>query len=148
MYTFRNRCLEDDSVELGDQTTKLFLNSKGHSDTLDTDIATFLRYVDGHTPEGQFVSEINQEVVRVKKHDETRREYMTFAMEMKRLQTKSHEEGREEGREEGIKEGVIKGIYLTAQNMLNDGMSMELVSRYTHLPMDDIHKLAEQQNRS
>ena len=67
---------------------------------------------------------------------------MTFAMEMKRLQTKSHEEGREEG----IKEGVIKGIYLTAKNMLNDGMSIELVSKYTPLPMDDIHKLAEHQN--
>ena len=67
---------------------------------------------------------------------------MTFAMEMKRLQTKSHEEGREEG----IKECVIKGIYLTAKNMLNDGMSIELVSKYTHLPMDDIHKLAEHQN--
>ena len=44
----------------------------------------FLRYVDGKAAEGVFVQEVDEEVRRVKQHDETRREYMTLAMELKR----------------------------------------------------------------
>ena len=82
MYTLRNLCIEDKTLELGDQATKIFLNSKGKSDTLDPDIAAFLRYVDGKAAEGTFTKEVNQEVIRVKKHEETRREYMTYAREL------------------------------------------------------------------
>ena len=64
------------SSELGDQATKIFLNSRGKSDTLDPDIAAFLRYVDGKTAEGTFMKEVNQEVIRVKKHEETRRKWI------------------------------------------------------------------------
>ena len=28
MYTFRNRCVEQDGIELNDEATKIFLNSK------------------------------------------------------------------------------------------------------------------------
>ena len=34
MYTFRNRCVEKDGLELGDEATKIFLNSKGDSERL------------------------------------------------------------------------------------------------------------------
>ena len=129
MYTFRNRCLEDSTLELGDQTAKLFLNSKGQSDTLDPDIAAFLRYVDGHAPEGQFAKEINQEVVRVKKHDETRREYMTCAMEIRRREQKAVEERLKE----------------TAKAMIRDGMPIDLVEKYTQLSPEAISKIVTNQ---
>ena len=67
MYTFRNLCIEDKTLELGDRSTKIFLNSKGQSESLDPDIAAFLRYVDGKAAEGTFTKEVNQEVIRVKK---------------------------------------------------------------------------------
>ena len=53
-------------------------------------IRAFLRYVDGKAAEGVFVQEVDKEVRRVKQHDETRREYMTLAMELKR----QYEEGK------------------------------------------------------
>ena len=121
MYTFRNRCLEKEGLELGDQTTKLFLNSKGQSDSLDPDVAAFLRYVDGKAPHGEFVKKLDQEVVRVKKHDETRREYMTLAMELKKFR----EEGKEEGRE-----------------TTNQLVIMNLVGM--HMPVDSIAKAVGQ----
>ena len=118
MYTFRNRCVEKEGLELGDQTTKLFLNSKGHSDTLDPDIAAFLRYVDGNAPQGEFMKELDREVVRVKKHDETRREYMTLAMELRKF------------KEEGIEEGVSKNNQFVIMNMVE-----------MHMPLDTIAKI-------
>ncbi len=85
------------SSELGDQATKIFLNSRGKSDTLDPDIAAFLRYVDGKVAEGTFTKEVNQEVIRVKKHEETRREYMTYARELQQWKRQCLAEGRAEG---------------------------------------------------
>ena len=79
MYTFRNRCIETEGLELGDEGTKIFLNSKGDSDTLDPDVRAFLRYVDGKAAEGAFVKAVEREVIRVKEPKETRREYMTLA---------------------------------------------------------------------
>ncbi|WP_301963307.1 hypothetical protein [uncultured Megasphaera sp.] len=44
-----------------------------------------MRYVDGKAAEGVFVQEVDKEVRRVKQHDETRREYMTLVMELKKM---------------------------------------------------------------
>ncbi len=129
LYTFRNQCMEEDSLALGDETTKLFLNSKGQSDTLDPDIAAFLRYVDGNAPSGEFAKEVDEEVVRVKKHDETRREYMKYAMELK--------EAREEGREEGIEVGIDRGDTRRSILVIKNLMDM-------HMPIDVIAKAVDQ----
>ena len=129
MYTFRNRCVEKEGLELGDQTTKLFLNSKGRSETLDPDIAAFLRYVDGNAPHGEFAKELDQEVLRVKKHDETRREYMTLAMELRKFK----EEGIAQGIEQGIEQGSEKKEQFIIMNMV--GM---------HMPVDSIAQMVGQ----
>ena len=60
-------------------------------------------------------------MVRVKKHDETRREYMTLAMELKKFR----EEGKEEGRE-----------------TTNQLVIMNLVGM--HMPVDSIAKAVGQ----
>ncbi len=98
IYTFRNRCVECEGLELQDEATKIFLNSKSRDENIDPDIAAFLRYVDGKSAEGSFTQTVEQEVLRVKRHDETRREYMTLAMELKRRDRISRQEGLAEGR--------------------------------------------------
>lgn len=115
MYTFRNLCIEDQTLELGDQATKIFLNSKGQSNTLDPDIAAFLRYVDGKKAEGTFTREVNQEVIRVKNHEETRREYMTYAMELQQWKRQCMAEGRAEGLELGVEKEKRDTILSMAQ---------------------------------
>ena len=54
------------------------------------DVQAFLRYVDGKAAEGAFVQALDTEVKAIKQHKETRREYMTLAMELKR----QYEEGK------------------------------------------------------
>ena len=84
-------------MELGDETVKIFLNSKGTIGEVDGDIDKFLAYVDGKAAEGEFTQDIAAEVERLKQHNETRVEYMTLMMELK------------EQRREGFDEGVIYG---------------------------------------
>ena len=97
MYTFTNLCHEQDGLELGDETVKIFLNTKGTVGEIDDDIDKFLAYVDGKAAEGEFTQDIAAEVERLKQHNETKVEYMTLMMELK------------EQRREGFDEGVIYG---------------------------------------
>lgn len=58
-----------------------------------------MRYVDGKAAEGVFVQEVDEEVRRVKQHDETRREYMTLAMELKRMFAEGERTGEQKKRQ-------------------------------------------------
>lgn len=69
-----------------------------------------MRYVDGKAAEGVFVQEVDEEVRRVKQHDETRREYMTLAMELKRQ------------RQGGIAEGLANEKKKIIVTMLQKGV--------------------------
>jgi len=53
--------------------------------------------------------------------------------------------GREEGREEGIEEGIEK-VKKTALRMLEDGFEIEMISKYTELPVEEIKKLSPKEN--
>ncbi len=128
LYTFRNRCIEDDGLELQDETTKIFLNSKGHSGNIDPDIASFLRYVDGKAAEGAFTKTVEQEVLRVKRHDETRREYMTLAMELKQQ------------RKEGMAEEKVQTILAMAE----EHAPIELMVKYTRTTPDFVESVLRQ----
>ena len=86
-------CLEDTSLELRDGATKIFLSSVGTADDVAPDVKRFLEYVNGILSNDAFVQEIDQEIKRVKKLEEERVRYMTYAMKM------------QEERKEGIKEG-------------------------------------------
>lgn len=48
-------------------------------------------------------------------------------------------EGRTEGRVEGIEENKLE----TAKKMLNDGLSKELINKYTGLDFKDLNNLVE-----
>ena len=134
MYTFRNRCVEQEGIELNDEATKIFLNSKGDSPTLDPDVRAFLRYVDGKAAEGVFVQEVDKEVRRVKQHDETRREYMTLAMELKRM----FAEGEKTGEEKGQRRRTMMILA-----MLQDGVAKEAIAKYAKVSVEYITELGK-----
>ena len=131
MYTFRNRCVEEDGLELNDEATKIFLNSKGDSDTLDPDVRAFLRYVDGKAAEGRFMKAVEDEVMRVKEHKETRREYMTYAMEIKRRELASFAEGEK------------KKETMMILAMLKDGVAKETIAKYAKVSVEYITELGK-----
>lgn len=110
VYTFHETCEEDPSIPMGDETTKIFLNSQGGREGLDPDVAAFLDYVNGKVAKGKFTKDIAAEVQRVREHKETRVEYMTLAMELQRQRddgySVGHADGRKEGRAEGREEGA------------------------------------------
>ena len=59
--------------------------------------------------------------------------------------TKAHDEGKEEGRQEGLVESLERGEHnakiATARNMIEDGLPVEVVAKYTGLTIDEVKLL-------
>ena len=127
LYTFTNRCHEKNNLDLGDDTVKIFLNSKGELGEVDKDIDRFLAYIDGKTAKGQFTKDIAAEAERIKQHKETRLEYMTLMMELK--------EQRREGWEECKKDMILK--------LLRANQSLPFIAQISDLPMEKIAEIGK-----
>ena len=132
IYRFKNLCLEDKDLELGDGATKIFLNAVGTADDVTPDVKCFLDYVNGVLSNDDFVQEIDREIIAVKKLENERVRYMTYAMKMQ----EERKEGREEGREEMQREMAIE--------MLRDKKPIQEIMRYTKLTEAKIQQIAQE----
>jgi predicted transposase/invertase (TIGR01784 family) len=136
MYTFRNICLQDKTLELNDGTTKVFLCSDGQLDDVTPDIKAFLDYIKGLPTNDEFVNSIDHFIKEIKIKEEERVSYMTFAMKIQ----EAHDEGRAEGRAEGTREMAIN----TAIDMLRDNEPIAKIVKYSRLTEEQIRELASQ----
>ena len=78
VYTFENRCREDQSVALGDGAVKIILNTKGHVGEISDDLKALLRYMDSFVPEDSYTKALDSAVTDVRKDESFRREYMVL----------------------------------------------------------------------
>lgn len=82
IYTFENRCLEDLSLTLGDETTEIFLSTKGKKDD---EIKDFLAYIENSTDacaqqtSSQLVKAIHKRVTEIKLDKDMELQYMNLS---------------------------------------------------------------------
>ncbi len=95
IYTFKNTCQQHKELLLGDETTKIFLNSEGTMDDVSSDLKAFLEYIAGKTSDNHFVQALDNAVEKAKVNEEWRREYMTLLMRDKENFEKGLEDGVE-----------------------------------------------------
>ena len=128
-YTFTYQCLEQPGLELGDETTKIFLNASSVMNDVGTELKSFLDYVAGKdTPDTTtaFVQKLKDLVKSAKNNQDWRVEYMTLEMR-NRINI---EKGREEGRKEALRELII--------NCQTKGFSVEEISSITQCDTETI----------
>ena len=91
--------MENPSLTLGDETTKIFLNTKGNMHDVDPEMQEFLSYVENTTDDfasqarSPLIKEIHKKVTEVKESKEMEVEYMTLLQRDR----ENIELGREEG---------------------------------------------------
>lgn len=119
IYTFRRICKEERTLEMGDDTTIVFLCTGGQDDDVDPDVKRFLNFVEGKAAEGKFVKEIEAEIERLKEHMETRREYMTLQMMVEEMAREREAAGWRRGREEGLEEGREEGVMYSLRHIMD-----------------------------
>ena len=76
VYTFENLCRENPRIALGDQATKIFLNTKGYVGKVSAALKELLRYMDTFQPTGDYTRKLEQEVEAVRRDEKWGREYM------------------------------------------------------------------------
>lgn len=98
-YSFRNLCLEDKDLELGDGTTKIILNAVGTEGHASEELKGFLKLVAGNVEikKNSFAGRVQERVMIARKNPEWRRQYMDWKMTL----LSEREKGRAEGRAEG-----------------------------------------------
>ena len=93
VYHFSNLCRDDSTLEMGDDTVKVFINAKGDRSGLSLNMSDFLDYLLLKTINGDFTKRIQSAVEQTIEHKEWRTDYMKLELVL--------EEEREEGRGEG-----------------------------------------------
>ena len=146
IYTFTNRCKEDNSLELGDGTTKVILNAVGTLNDIDDRprLKAFLDYVLGTVSEDEYIQKLDRAVQKARMNKDWRREYMTLMM--RDLENK--EIGREEGIEQGIEKGKAEGQQETTvshiKNIMDSfGVGIEKAMDSLKIPQDQRTLYAE-----
>ena len=99
-YNFRNLCLENPQIELGDETEKIFLCAEGTADDVSEKMQAFLNYIASGKPRDSFTNELENEVKKARDHIQWRTEYMTFLEQLEKEREAGRNEGRAEGRAE------------------------------------------------
>ena len=83
MYTFENRCIESPDLPLGDETTKIFLNTKGHVGNIPLPLKSFLHYIETNEATDDYTREMEKEVIQVRNDNEWRDRIMTLEQVLK-----------------------------------------------------------------
>ena len=133
VYTFENICKEDNKIILGDETIKMFLNTKGILDDVNSDIKEFLQYIETTTAEfaasanNRLIKDIQKKVEAVKDSKEMEVEYMTLFQRDR----ENRELGREEAYESSTK--ILK--------LYNKGIDKKEISSELNLDLALVEKI-------
>lgn len=134
IYSFENCCMEDQSLKLNDETTKIFLNTRGVMDDVDEEMKELLSYVENSTDryvaktKSELVHQLHDRVNRIKQDKRLEVEYMTLYEIFK--------EEFEEGKREGKKQRDME----IAQNLL-DVLDDETIALKTGLDIEEVRRL-------
>ena len=129
IYTFENRCIQNLELGLGDDTTKIILNTKGTMDDVTPEMKKLLNFIDGKEPEDDFTRELDEAVQSVRKNEKWRLDYMTLQM--------NYQEKYEQGIEQGNKQSALR--------MIEAGkLSPEEIALYSNLTLEQVLELEKE----
>lgn len=101
--------MQDPTLELGDETEKIFLTPRGKADDISKGVKEFMEYVAENKVTSDFAKRLDDAVEAIKRGEGWRIEYMQLKEKMDKHYNAGLAEGRQEGRQEGLQEGRKEG---------------------------------------
>lgn len=96
-------------MDLEDESTTIFLNTKGTVGDISDELKIFLKAIDGIFTPDEFSAILEKEVANIKNSQERRAEYMLYELNIKDAEKRGIERGREELLTEKINKKLQKG---------------------------------------
>ncbi|MBR0518293.1 Rpn family recombination-promoting nuclease/putative transposase [bacterium] len=133
IYTFKNFCQENKSIELKDDVTKIFISTKGEAEeNRNDDFEALLKYIDGIKTENSFVNKIDNRINQIKKDEKERGAYMQYDLHLRQIEKKAKEEGK------------LETLFEIAKNMILGNMPLDKIAEFTKLPISEIKEISAQ----
>ena len=133
-YTFKNICLENKELPLGDETTKIFFNSFAYDTENNLEISALLKYINTKIPTNDFTKKLNNLIEESKINNKFRNDYLAMNLHDRDIRRVALAEGREQGAEQKAIE--------TAKNLIQKNIPLETIAECTGLPLEKVQELA------
>ena len=138
-YTFSNRCHELPGLELGDGTTKIFLNTKGKKGDVSDELKAFLSFVEKSTVQNAeavkdtYVAQLSAKIEDIKRDEALGGAFMTLEEKMEELARDKMEEGKIEG--------ILEEKLNIAKTLKMEEFDIERIAQITKLSKEEIENL-------
>ena len=125
--------------EFDDKTHKVFYNASAYKKENDPEIYAFLHYISTNVPEDDFTAGIFKSVEKAKENEQFRSDYMRCNIHDFDIM----EEGKELGIAIGEERGRTEAKLEAARNLINLGVSLDIIAQAQGLPLETVQKLAD-----
>ena len=142
MFRFRNFCAEDKSIELGDETEKIFLTTAGTADDITPEMEALMAYMTEKETKTDFTKRLDEAIEKIKAGEGWRLEYFQLKEKLDNSYNAGKRSGKIEGRKEGREEGVDKT--LAVLDMIDSGVDDPVeISKEIGMPQESVEKILE-----
>lgn len=127
IYTFKNKCMEQPDLELGDNTTKIFLNASGCRAGLSDKMAAFLDFLEKDVAKDDFTKRLEYKVRTIENSDKWRDDIMKYEADL----MDARQQGLEQGLEQGLSNGILGTVtILLSMNMKTNEICSAIIRQY------------------
>lgn len=141
VYTFQNRCNEDDSLFRNDRAYKVFYNVPDYAALEDDEEKAIFQLILDNKARSSFTDEICTKVNQARRNVQWRHGYMTLARLLREHHDEGFTQGVARGLEQGFTQGENKAHVESARRAFSMGLSCEQVAQITGLPLAELQKL-------
>lgn len=134
IYKFKYLCESDPSLEMGDGTTKVYVNSKGRNE-VDMALKELFSYMNNPSackPQEHLTKMIMEQVKSAKRNAEWRQMYMKYQLDLS------------DARKEGVRIGIIESKKISSLNMRKKGFDYETIAEINEVSVDQIKAWEEE----
>ena len=125
-YTFRNICVENNSVNLDDKTVKVVYNAKAYGSVEDPKVRALLRFIQTNEPgEDDFSKRLSEFVEKAKKNEKFRKEFADMNLHDFDIMTEAAEEKAIEA----------------ARNFYANGVSVDIIAKSLNMTVEQIKEI-------
>lgn len=129
---------------LNDGTYKVFFNASACDKIKSQEERAFFKFLTGNNADTKFTKRLSEKLLLARKNLEWRTQFMTFREQFCEELDEARAEAAKEAREEGKTQGAEDNKLHNAMNALKLGLTPELVSQITELPVEKVQSLQQQ----
>ena len=139
-YTVKRLCEQDTSINVNDAATVQIFNCTAYNSVKNENLRSFLKFVQTNKAESDFTRRLDDMVKTQKKIEELKQTYLSWSLH----DSDVRHAGIKEGISIGEKRGEERARLEAARNLINLGVSFDIIAQAQDLPLETVQQLAEE----